>query len=119
MSRSPALVLAVVLLLIEGVSGVGVGLTLLGGMLSAAGADAGTAIAVGMAGYGAALAAAGLALLARRRWGWMLGVVATAIGLVFLIGLLVVAGSADAVLVGGVGIWGITLAALVVGRRAA
>lgn len=113
---SSARSLAIVLLLVEGLSGVGVGLTLLAGMLSANAGSTGIAIAGGTLGYGAALTIAAIGILRGRGWGWWLGIAVVAAGLVLLV-VLVAITRGDGILLGGVAIWIVTLAALLVGWR--
>jgi hypothetical protein len=113
---SSARSLAIVLLLVEGLSGVGVGLTLLPGMLSTNAGSTGLAIAAGTLGYGAALSVAAIGILRGRGWGWWLGIAAIAAGLALLV-VLVVMTRGDGVLLGGVLIWIVTLGALLVGWR--
>lgn len=121
-TRPIALILAVGLLLLIGLSGMGVGGSLLGYAMDpqpAAGTpivpgaqQAAALIGAGIAGYGFAtvMAAAGLVLL--RRWGWRLGVVMVIAGLVALVAAIVAAGAIDGLLLFGMLFWGATLATL-------
>lgn len=121
-TRPIALILAVGLLLLIGLSGMGVGGSLLGYAMDprpAAGTpvvpgaqQAAVLIGAGIAGYGFAtvMAAAGLVLL--RRWGWRLGVVMVIAGLVALVAAIVAAGAIDGLLLFGMLFWGATLATL-------
>ncbi|HET7702242.1 MAG TPA: hypothetical protein VFK35_02505 [Candidatus Limnocylindrales bacterium] len=121
-TRPISLILAVGLLLLIGLSGMGVGGSLLGYGLDPQSASA-TAIVpgaqqaavvlgAGIAGYGFAtvVAAAGLVLL--RRWGWRLGVATVVAGLVGLAGAMVAAGALDGLLLFGILFWGVSLATL-------
>ena len=121
-TRPISLILAVGLLLLIGLSGMGVGGSLLGYAMNPQPAD-GTPIVVGteqaavllgagIAGYGfaAVVAAAGLVLL--RRWGWRLGVMTVVAGLTVLVWAMVAAGALDGLLLFGILFWGVTLVML-------
>ena len=109
--------IAIVLLLVEGLSGAWVGITLVTGVAGSAGLGSSLAVPLGVLGYGLALVAGAVGILLGRRPGWILAVVAVLVGLGLLVVLLAVVGFDDAVLLGGVVIWGITLAALLASRR--
>lgn len=114
-----ARMLAIVLLLVEGVSGASVGVTLLIGLAGRAGVNGAISIPIGILIYGLALVAAAIGWVLRRRWGWPLGTAAIVLGLAVLAVLLVLERGNDPVLVGGVVIWLISLGALLAGRSAA
>lgn len=114
-----ARMLAIVLLLVEGVSGASVGVTLLIGLAGRAGVNGAISIPIGILVYGLALVAAAIGWMLRRRWGWPLGTAAIVLGLAVLAVLLVLERGNDPVLVGGVVIWLISLGALLAGRSAA
>jgi hypothetical protein len=115
-ARPSVLVAGVVLSIVIGLSGVGVGLTFLGAALSGLGggfapelAEAGLRLGIGFGAYGF-LVTAGAVGVWRRSWpGWWLAVAALGLGFVTLVVLAVIA-SLDGVLLGGVAIWGLTIA---------
>jgi hypothetical protein len=110
--RPWTLLAATVFLLVSGLSGAGVGLSLLVALGQVSGATAtGLAIGGGFLAYGVALAIAGIGLLVWRRWAWWLGVASIVLGLLVLSALVVGAGS-DAVLEGGILLWAAVLALL-------
>jgi hypothetical protein len=117
-TRATARWLSVVLLLIEGLSGASVGVTLLAAVTGLAGsARAGEIVpAIGIPAilivYGLALVAAAVGILFRRAWGWWLAIGPIVAGLALLLVLWITIGSDDAILLGGVAVWGITLVAL-------
>lgn len=101
------------LLLVIGFSGSATGVTILQSMLATGPIEqTGLAIAVGILGYGLALAVAGVGLLVGRRWGWWLGTVGIAAGLAGLIVLTLITGL-DPVFGFGLGLWTFTLVCLV------
>jgi hypothetical protein len=113
---------ATALLLVIGMSGAFVGLQLLAAVASASDRAPGTTasgvgISAGMAAYGIVLVVAGIGLARRRFWGLVLGAIAIGAGEVILVGLLTMTED-DAVLVGGLGIWAVTLGCLLVARPA-
>jgi hypothetical protein len=110
--------LAITLLLIEGLSGASVGATLLGGFLGFPTIGGAIAIPLGILGYGLVLVIGAVGLIRRRAWGWLIAVVGILAGLASLAVLLAIAGWDDAVLLGGVAIWGITVGAILAGRNA-
>lgn len=110
--RPQPLSAAIVLLVLIGVSGLGVGLTITSGMLSAGTPLIGVGIGLGIAVYGGLAALAGVGLIWRRRWSWWLGVVTILAGELFLVWLIVLVGG-DGVFAFGVAIWGVTLVCLV------
>ena len=110
--RPQSLSAAIVLLVLIGVSGLGVGLTITSGMLSAGTPLIGVGIGLGIAVYGGLAALAGVGLIWRRRWSWWLGVVTILAGELFLVWLIVLVGG-DGVFAFGVAIWGVTLVCLV------
>ena len=110
--RPQPLSAAIVLLVLIGVSGLGVGLTITSGMLSAGTPLIGAGIGLGIAVYGGLAALAGVGLIRRLRWSWWLGIVTIVAGELFLVWLIVLVGG-DAVFASGVAIWGVTLGCLV------
>jgi uncharacterized membrane protein (DUF2068 family) len=108
---------AVVLLLVEGLSGSFVGFTLVAGVAGTFGLGSSLVVPVGVLAYGLALIAAAFGIWLGRRWGLILGIVVIALGLGLLIVLLAAVGFDDPVLLGGALIWAITLALLLVSRR--
>jgi len=106
---------AMALLLVMGLSGISVGLTLAAASFGASLPLAGVAIPAGLIGYGLALAGGGFGILLGRGWGWPLGVVAIVVGVVTLVILLGIVGGRDAVLAGGLVTWGATLGLLLLG----
>jgi hypothetical protein len=112
--RPLPLVLAVVLLLLIGLSGLLAGLTIIQTMAGAAPLPtAGVAIGVGIAAYGVVATAAGLGLLRRRGVAWRAGVLVLGAGLLVQVALLAVS-RLDAVSAVGLAIWGLALACLAV-----
>ena len=109
--RPQPLSAAIALLVLIGVSGLGVGLTITSGMLSAGTPLIGAGIGVGIAVYGGLAALAGVGLIWRQRWSWWLGIVTIVAGELFLVWLIVLVGG-DGVFAFGVAIWGVTLACL-------
>jgi hypothetical protein len=108
---------AAALLVLEGASGTFVGLQLLMAMLGAGGdTTSGAVIAAGTAAYGLALLAAGVGLALRRRWGLVLGTIAIALGALGLVALLLFL-RGDEILLGGLVLWALTLACLLLARR--
>jgi hypothetical protein len=109
--RPQPLIAAIILLVLIGVSGLGVGLTITSGMLSAGTPLVGVGIGAGIAVYGGLAALAGVGLIWCRRWSWWLGVATIVAGELFLAWLIVLAGG-DEVFAFGVVVWGVTLACL-------
>jgi hypothetical protein len=122
--RSLALILATMLLLVIGLSGMVVGIELLSVLDTAPRISTGDSFSGllfgGIAAYGAITAIAGLGLALLRRWGWWLGVATIVLGLLGLLAIVIAVGP-DSVLYLGILIWAATLAFLVVPgtRRAA
>lgn len=110
-----AIRIAMAMLLVMGLSGISVGLSLAAAMFGAALPPAGVAIPAGLIGYGVALAGGGFGILLGRRWGWPLGVAALVVGVTTLVILLGIVGGTDAVLAGGLVTWGATLGLLLLG----
>ena len=109
--------IAIVLLVVEGLSGLAVGAELL---IATAGSGLtvpalGWLIPVGLVAYGAALLGGGIAMALGRAWGWWLAIGPVLAGLALLLILMITAGD-DPVLLGGVAIWVVTLVALISGR---
>ena len=114
--------LATALLIVIGISGAFVGLQLVIALANAPqpvqGTSAsGVAIAAGMAAYGIVLVVSGMGLARRRRWGVVLGAMAIGAGALLLLWLLTITED-DALLLGGVVIWAVTLGCLLLGRSA-
>ena len=106
---------AMAVLLTMGISGISVGVTLGSASMRAGLPASGVAVPAGLIVYGLAVAGGGLGILLRRRWGWPLGVGAIVVGLVTLVILLGVVGGRDAILTGGIVLWGATLGLLLLG----
>jgi hypothetical protein len=109
--RPQPLSAAIILLLLIGVSALGVGVTIATAMTNAGTPLTGLGIGAGIALYGGLAALAGVGLIWRRRWSWWLGVATIAVGTLLLVGLMVYVGG-DEVFALGVAIWGVTLACL-------
>ena len=106
------LALAAVLLLVIGLSGLGVGITITQAM-SAPGVPAtGLQIGLGIAGYGLLATISGSGLLGRRRRFWWLAVATIGAGLAFQIWLVAIS-SLDPVFATGIVVWGVTLSCLI------
>jgi hypothetical protein len=99
-TRPVVLRVAVVLLLVEGLSGIGVGGTLLAGLAGLTGVGGAIAIPIGILAYGLILVLGAFGILGRRAWGSRLAGVALVGGLTLLVVLLAIAGWDDAVLWG-------------------
>lgn len=110
--------MAITLLLIEGLSGLLVAITLLSAGFATNGAAPGVAIAGGMLVYGLVLAVAAIGIIFGRAWARILAAAALLAGVAFLAGIALVVGS-DLVILSGVVIWGVTLACLYAGRSTA
>jgi hypothetical protein len=113
--RPSPLLLAAVLLLVIGLSGLGAGLTIVGAMTNGPVVPiVGMQIGLGIAGYGVLATVASIGLLGRRRAFWWLAVATIGAGLVLLVGLIGLIGlaSIDPVFATGIVIWGIALACL-------
>lgn len=111
--RPTSLLLATVLLLVIGLSGASVGVTLITAMASAPDVPStGIGIGAGIAGYGAVAAIAGIGVLLRWRPGWWLGLATIVAGLLFLTWLIVALGGLDAVFAFGLVVWAVTLVCL-------
>ena len=112
-ARPPSLVLAVVLLVFIGVSGVGAGLELLA---VATGEPTAALIGGGIAAYGLACVAAGIGTFQLRRWGWLMALASIVVGLGVLlwIQVLLIGSAPDSVSLVGFVVWGLTLVLLVV-----
>ena len=108
--RPRALLIAVVLLLVIGVSGLLVGLELLavGDPLKAGGEPAAVAIPAGIGAYGVAAIMGGIGVFLRRLWAHRLALVTIAVGLVELIWQATLVGL-DPVTLFGVSVWGLVL----------
>jgi hypothetical protein len=108
---------AAALLVLEGASGTFVGLQLLMAMVGAGGdTTSGAVIAAGTAAYGLALLAAGVGLALGRRWGLLLGTIVIALDALGLVALLLFL-RGDEILLGGLVLWAVTLACLLLARR--
>jgi hypothetical protein len=120
MAPTLALRIAVVLLLVMGLSGASVGISL-GWATATSGLQVTTtavAIVGGLLAYGLALLASGIGLLLGRGWAWALGVATIGLGLAILLWVLWLSDGRDAVTAGGIAIWAVTLALLVIGAPA-
>ena len=115
MSPWVALRVACILLLIMGLSGLGVGLTIGSAFLGGGVPTAGLGIPLGLIAYGATLTAAGVGILLGRRWGWLLGVGGIALGLAALLWILAITTWTDSVIGGGAILWAVTLGLLLRG----
>jgi hypothetical protein len=112
--RPVPLVLAAVLLIIIGLSGLGAGLTIIQAMTGTSTAPvAGVQIGLGIAGYGLLATVSGVGLLGRRRRFWWLAVATIGAGLAFQVDLIAIT-SPDPVFATGLVIWGIALGCLLV-----
>jgi hypothetical protein len=110
--RPSTLLLAAVLLLIIGLSGLAAGVTIVAAMANGPVVPfAGVGIGLGVAGYGVLATVAGIGLLGRHRSFWWLAVATIGSGLTLLVGLIAIA-SLDPVFATGLVIWGVTLACL-------
>ena len=109
--RPTSLSLAALLLLIIGLPGLGVGVTIAQAMSAPAVPSAGLQIGLGIAGYGLLATTSGIGLLRRRPAFWWLAVATIGAGLVFQIALISIA-SLDPVFATGIVVWGVTLACL-------
>jgi hypothetical protein len=111
-TRPLSLILAVVLLVFIGVSGVGAGLELLA---VATGEPTAALIGGGIAAYGLACVAAGIGTFQLRRWGWLLalGAIAVGLGVLLWIQILLIGSTPDSVSLVGFVVWGLTLVLLV------
>ena len=111
--RPASLLAAAGLLLIIGLSGLSVGISLILAMRSARDVPwVGVEIGAAIGGYGVLTMVAGIGLLARRRPAWWLGIVAIGAGWLFLVGLVVAVGSFDPVFGFGILVWSVTFACL-------
>jgi len=121
--RPTSLVASAGLLILIGISGVTAGSGLLIAGPSATVTDdvrrAGLGIGGVMAAYALGCIVAGAGLWLRRRWAWLLGIGVIGVGLALLLYVVWLAGT-DPVIVFGLVVWGVTLAALLVAptRRA-
>ena len=112
--RPVPLVLASVLLIIIGLSGLGAGFTIVQAMTGTPTVPVvGFQIGLGIAGYGLLAVVAGLGLPGRRRRFWWLAAATISAGLAFQIGLIAIT-RPDPVFGTGLVIWGIALACLLV-----
>ena len=118
MKAQTGLLISVVLLLVEGLSGIGVAVSLAAVGMATNATITGTGIVAGMAAYGTWLAGAAVGLILRRRLAFPLAIGAVVAGLIVLAWILTLTGP-DAVILSGVAIWGVTLACLYAGRSAA
>jgi hypothetical protein len=110
--RPYPLVLAAVLLVIIGLSGLGAGITIVQAIMKAPSVLlVGVQIGLGIAVYGLVTAIAGIGVFGRQRQFWWLAVGTIGAGLAFLIGLIVITGL-DPVVTSGIAIWGVALASL-------
>jgi hypothetical protein len=112
-SRPISLILAAVLLMLIGVSGVGAGAELLA---VASGEVTGALIGGGIAAYGLACVAAAIGIYQLRRWGWLLALGSLLVGLAIQlwIQIIVIGAAPDSVSVVGLAVWGVTLVLLLV-----
>jgi hypothetical protein len=115
MKRPATLEAAALANVMIGVSGLAVGLTLFAAMAAAAvssGALVGIPLILSIPAYGALATAGGIGLWRRSRLGWRVALVADLIGLGVLLWALTLS-EGDAVIVGGLVIWGLAVALLV------
>jgi len=117
-ARPVTLIIAAGLLILIGGSGIAAAAGLLGIAIGGGGSVPGVEpltllIGAVLGAYGCGLVLAGIALLIFRRWGWWLGIVLIAVGLLTLIVTILIARSPDPVLLFGVAVWGVTLVVLV------
>lgn len=129
MDRPGSLQWAVAIHLLIGLSGVAAGLPLVAGVLSG-GLDqfqpsqrdvlVSWAIALGVLGYGVLEVVGAIGLWRRSRPGWWIALVVDLVGLAILVWAVWIAGGSDGILIGGVVLWLIAIATLVVAttRRA-
>jgi hypothetical protein len=110
-TRSRAEWLAIALLVMEGIPGVTVGVS-----LAPAIAGGGLFLVVGIVGYGIASLAGAAGIVLGRRWGWPVALITVLAGLAILVAVLGIAGGRDEVIWGGIAIWVVTLAALIAAR---
>ena len=115
MTARTSLLIAIVLLLVEGVSGILVAASLAAAGMAANPTVAGTAIVVGMGAYGIWLAGSGIGLLFGRRLGLPLAIGAIVAGLILLAWVSTLSGP-DPIIAFGIAVWAVTLALLLVGR---
>jgi hypothetical protein len=106
------LALAAVLLLVIGLSGLGVGIMFTQAMAVPGVPSTGLQIGLGIAGYGLLATISGIGLLGRRRRFWWLAVATIGAGLAFQIWLVAIA-SLDPVFATGIVVWGVTLSCLI------
>ena len=107
--RPVPLVLAAVLLIVIGLSGLGAGFTIAQAMTGTPNVPVvGLQIGLGVAGYGLLAAVSGVGLLGRRRRFWWLAVATIGAGLALQVGLIAIT-SPDPVFGTGLVIWGIAL----------
>ena len=110
-SRPISLILATGLLILIGVSGIGVG----GELLSvASGVATGALIGGGIAAYGFACVIAGIGMFRLNRWGWLLALGMVMVGLAVLLWMeiILIGAAPDSVSIVGLVIWGLTLVLL-------
>ncbi len=111
--RPRALLIAAVLLIVIGVSGLLVGLELLavGGPVTTEGDPAAVAIPAGIAAYGVAAIVGGFGVFRRRYWAYRLALLTIAVGLVELTWQTTLLGL-DSITLFGVAVWGLVLVLL-------
>lgn len=108
-------VVAAVLLLVIGISGLSAGVALIAAMGSARDVPpVGVGIGAAIGTYSALTTGAGVGLLLRRHAAWWLAVLTIGAGLLFLVGMVaVVLRTLDPVFAFGIVVWSVTLACLV------
>ncbi|MFL5724937.1 MAG: hypothetical protein ACJ77F_01220 [Chloroflexota bacterium] len=115
MNRPATLVGGALINVVIGISGIIVGLSLVGAMTAAnvsSGATRSVTIVLGIPVYGLLAAAGGIGVWMRSRAGWGLAVAVDVVGLGVLLWAVSIAGL-DGVLLFGVAVWGVALALLV------
>ena len=110
-SRTRAEWIAIGLLVMEGIPGITVGIS-----LAPAIAAGGLLLVVGILAYGVASLVGAVGILVGRRWGWPIAIATVLVGLAILVIVLGIAGWRDAVIAGGIAIWLVTLGALLMAR---
>jgi len=110
-SRTRAEWIAIGLLVMEGIPGITVGIS-----LAPAIAAGGLVLVVGILAYGVASLVGAVGILVGRRWGWPIAIATVLVGLAILVIVLGIAGWRDAVIAGGIASWLVTLGALLMAR---